>query len=151
VLLPASAARYTATQVVIADSDPVLTGAIRRLGQAPSLQALQARVQAKSLSPATISISAQGHTAAQAEDTANAVANSYVGYLSSATNPGLRMQARVLQAAVNTTGSPMRQRLAVDGLLGALYGALISAAGALAFIGVWQHALRAAGTPSGQS
>jgi hypothetical protein len=151
VVLPASAARYNATQVVIADSDPVLTGAIRRLGQAPSLQALQADVQARSLSPAIISISTQGNTAAQAENTANAVANSYVDYLSSAKNPGLRMQARVFQPAVNAMGSPVRQRLVIDGLLGALYGVVIGAAGVLAFIGVWRHGLRAAGASAGQA
>jgi capsular polysaccharide biosynthesis protein len=125
VVLPTSAARYISTQVVVAGSDPVLTGAIRRLGQATSLQALQGRVQARSLSPTIISISAQGKTAAQAEGTANAVANSYVDYLSSATNPGLRMQARVFQPAVNAMGTPLRQRLILYGLLGGLMGALI--------------------------
>jgi len=151
VVLPPSAARVTATQVLIAGSDPVLAGAIRQLDRAPSLSALQARVQASSLSPDIISISAQGNTAAQAAETANAVANSYVGYLSSAKNPGLGMQARVFQPAVNATGSPLRQRLAGDGLLGVLYGALIGAAGALAFLGVWRHGVRAAEASAGQS
>jgi hypothetical protein len=151
VVLPASAARYTTIPVVIADSDPVLTGAIRQLGPAVSVQELRGWVQAKSLSPTIISISAQGNTAAQAEQTANAVANSYVDYLSSAKSPGLRMQARVLQSAVNASGSPLRQRLVVAGLLGALYGALIGAAGALAFIGVWRHGVRAAGEAAGRS
>lgn len=150
VMLPSSAAQHTMTQVVIADSAPVLTGAIRRLGQAPSLQALHARVQAKSLSPAVISISAQGKTAAQAEDTANAVATSYLEYVSHAKNPAVRMQARLLQPAVRAAGSPPPQRLVIDGLLGALYGALIGATGALAFIGVWRHSLRTAGASAGQ-
>ena len=150
VALPASA-RDTTTQVVIADSVPVLTGAIRQLGQAMSLQALQGRVHARSVGSAVISISAQGKTAAQAADTANAVASSYVDYLGSAANPGPRTQARVLRPAVNATGSPLRQRLAGYGLLGALYGAMIGAAGALAFIGVWQHGVRAAGASAGQS
>jgi len=151
VVLPPSAAPYITTQVVIAGSDPVLTEAIHQLGQAPSLRWLQARVQVRSLSPAIISINAQGNTAAQAENTANAVANSYVDYLSSAKNPGLLMQARVFQPAMSAAGSPLRQRLAVDGLLGVLYGVLIGAAGALAFTGVWQHGLRAAGASAGQS
>jgi hypothetical protein len=151
VVLPTSAARDTATQVVVAGSDPVLTGATRQLGQVPSLQALQAGVQARSLSPTIISISAQGTTAAQAENVANAVAGSYVDYLSSAKNPGLRMHARVFQPAVSATGSPLRQRLVTDGLLGALYGVLIGAAGALAFTGVLRHGLRAAGASASQS
>jgi capsular polysaccharide biosynthesis protein len=125
VVLPPSAARFITTQVVVAGSDPVMTGAIRHLDQATSVQALQSRVQVRNLSPTIISISAQGKTAAQAEETANAVANSYVAYLSSAKNAGLRMQARVFQPAVNATGTPLRERLALYGLLGALVGALI--------------------------
>jgi capsular polysaccharide biosynthesis protein len=132
VVLPTSAARYITTQVVIAGSDPVMTGAIRHLDQATSVQALQSRVQVRNLSPTIISISAQGKTAAQAEETANAVANSYVNYLSSAKNPGFRMQARVFQPAVNATGTPLRERLALYGLLGALVGALIGIIAVLA-------------------
>jgi capsular polysaccharide biosynthesis protein len=123
--LPTSAARLIATQVVIADSDRVLNGAVRELGQHASLQALQSTVQARSLSPTIISISAQGKSVTQAVGTANAVANSYVHWLSSTKNPGLRMQAHVIQYAVNATGTPRRQRLAVYGLLGAVLGALI--------------------------
>jgi capsular polysaccharide biosynthesis protein len=132
VVLPTSAARYITTQVVIASSDPVLTGAMRQMDQPTSLPALQSSVQAKSLSPTIISISASGKTATQAEDTANSVANSYVNYLSSAKNPGLRMQARVFQPAVNATGTPRSKRLVVYGLLGALLGALIGVIAVLA-------------------
>jgi capsular polysaccharide biosynthesis protein len=132
VVLPTTAARFVTTQVVIAGSDPVLTGAIPKLHEPASLQALQSRVQAKSLSPTIISISAQAKTAAQAEDTANAVANSYVDYLGSAKNPGLRLQARVFEPAVNATGTSLHQRMAVYGLLGALVGALIAVIAVLA-------------------
>jgi capsular polysaccharide biosynthesis protein len=132
VVLPTSAARYITTQVVIAGSDPVLTGALRQLDQPTSLQALQSRVQARSLSPTIISISAQGKTAEQAEDTATAVANSYVDYLSSAKNPGLRMSARIFQPAVNATGTSMRERVVLYGFLGALVGALIGSIALLA-------------------
>jgi capsular polysaccharide biosynthesis protein len=132
VVLPTSAARYITTEVVVAGSDPVLTGALRQLDQPASLQALQSSVQARSLSPTIISITAQGKSAAQAEDTANAVANSYVDYLGSAKNPGLRMQARVFQPAVNATGTPRRQRLVVYGMLGALLGGLIGVVALLA-------------------
>ena len=131
VALPASARNIT-TEVVIAGSDPVLTGAIRRLGQATSLQAMQSRVHVKSLSPGIISISAQGKTAAQAEATANAVANSFVDYLGSAKNQGLQMQAKVFQPAINATGASQRQRMVVYGLLGALLGAVIGAIAVLA-------------------
>jgi uncharacterized protein involved in exopolysaccharide biosynthesis len=56
VVLPTSAARYITTQVVVAGSDPVLTGAIRQLDQPVSLQALQSRVQARTPSPTATSI-----------------------------------------------------------------------------------------------
>jgi capsular polysaccharide biosynthesis protein len=123
VVLPT--ARFMSSEVVIAGSDPVLTGAMRQLDQHTSLQALQGSVQVRSLSPTIISISARAKTGTQAEDIANAVANSYVDYLGYAKNPGLRMQARVFQSAVNATGTSRRQLLVVYGILGALLGALI--------------------------
>jgi hypothetical protein len=163
VVLPTSAARLITTQVVIAGSDPVLTGAmhqldqptslqgLQNLGQATSLQALQSSVQVASLSPTIISIGARGETAALAVDTANAVANSYVDYLSSAKNPGLRMQARIFQPAVGATTKPLPARLLALSGLGALYGALIGAVSALAFTGVWQHSRRAGKAPADHS
>jgi capsular polysaccharide biosynthesis protein len=134
VVLPTSAARYITTQVVIAGSDPVLAGAMRQLHAATSLQALHSQIQVKSLSPTIISISAQGKTAARAEKTANAVANSYVNYLSSAKNPSLQLlQAHVLQPAVSATGTSLHKRLALYGLLGAFLGTLIGTIVVLAF------------------
>lgn len=127
VVLPTSAARYITTQVVVADSDPVLTGAMRRLDRHTSLQALQSHVRVTSLSPTIISISANGKTAAEAEDTANAVANSYIAYLSSVKNSSIQMQAHVLEPAVSATGTSRHRRTAVYGLLGALAGLLVGA------------------------
>ena len=49
VVLPAIGARSSATQVVIASSDPVLAGALRGIDPAMSLQTLRSRVQVKSL------------------------------------------------------------------------------------------------------
>jgi capsular polysaccharide biosynthesis protein len=131
VALPASTRNIT-TEVVVAGSDPVLTGAIRRLDPPTSLQTLQNRIHAQSLSPGIISISAQGKTAAEAEHTANAVAKSFVDYLSSTKNPGLQMQAKVFQPAINATGTSQRQRMVIYGLLGALLGAVIGAIAVLA-------------------
>ena len=74
-----------------------------------------------------ISISAQGKTAAQAERTANAVADSYVAYVNSPSRPGPPVQARVLQPATNATGTSLSTRLLVTGGLGALLGLLIGA------------------------
>ena len=112
----------TSTQVVIADSDPVLAGALRSAGPGMSLDTLQSRIQVKSLTSNVISISAMGQTAAQAEDTANAVASSYIHYLSSAGTPGLHVQAKMLEPAADATGTPLAIRLLVTGGLGALAG-----------------------------
>jgi hypothetical protein len=72
VALPA-ASRDTATQTIIARSNPVLTDALRIADPGESPQMLRAAVQVKSLTPNILSISAQGKPAAQAERTADAV------------------------------------------------------------------------------
>ncbi len=132
VVLPTSAARTSPRRLSIAGSDPVLTGAIRQLDQPVSLQALQSRVQARSLTSNIISISAEGKTAAQAEDTANAVANSYVDYLEFAKNPGLRMCGADLPARGECHGIIAAPAPALYGVLGALAGALLGASFVLA-------------------
>jgi capsular polysaccharide biosynthesis protein len=132
VVLPTTAARYIATQVVIGGSDPVLGKAASQLDSPTSLQALQNRIQVRSLAPTIISISAQGTSAAEAEETANVVATSYVDYLSSAKNPGLRLSARVLAPAVNATGTSIHKLMVIYGTLGALLGLLAGAILALA-------------------
>jgi capsular polysaccharide biosynthesis protein len=138
VALPASTRNIT-TEVVFAGSDPVLTGAIRQLDPPTSLRTLQNRIHVQSLSPGIISISAQGKTAAEAEHTANAVANSFVDYLRFAKNPVLQMQAKVFQPAINATGTSQRQRMVLYGLLGALVGALI---GAIAMLAIFRSTRR---------
>src|SRR5690348_12580662 len=74
------------TQVVIAHSDPVLTGALRNIHAGTSLQALRDAVDVKSPTGTIIAISAKGKTAAQAKNIANAVAQSYVAYVGHAGN-----------------------------------------------------------------
>jgi len=132
VVLPDSASRYIGTQVVIAGSNPVLAGAMRGVNPPVSLQTLRSRIQVKSITSNLISISAQGKTAAQAEDTANAVADSYIAYIRPANSPGGRVRAHVLERATNATGTSLPIRLIVTGGLGALLGALIGAIIALA-------------------
>ena len=77
---------YMATQVVIAGSDPVLSGALSQVSPAVSLQALRAKINVTSPATGILSISANGRTAAQAEATANAVAGSYTAYVGSRTS-----------------------------------------------------------------
>jgi capsular polysaccharide biosynthesis protein len=114
---------YIATQVVIASSDPVLTGALPRIRPAVSLADLQREVQVKSVTSSILSISANGSSAAQAQATANAVARSYISYVGSANNG--RVVANVLQPAITATQTAPVRHMLTYGLLGALAGALI--------------------------
>ena len=123
-----------ATQMVIAGSTPVLENALRTIDPSMSLETLQSRVQVTNVASTDIlSISAQGKTAAQAEDTANAVADSYVASHNTRNNRGGQVQARVLEPANSASEPSLLSRLPVIAILGALLGALIGAIAVLAF------------------
>jgi hypothetical protein len=111
---------HPSAQVVIASSDPVLIGALRSIDPATSLASLQRRIQVRSVTNQVFLISAQGETAAAAEDTANAVADSDVAY----ENSHRRMRAQVLQLAAIARVPSLPHRLLVAGGLGALLGAI---------------------------
>jgi capsular polysaccharide biosynthesis protein len=122
------------TQIVIAGSTPVLESALRTIGQSMSLQTLRTRVQITSVASSDIlSISAKAKTAAQAEDTANAIADSYVAVINSRNAPGGQTQAGVVEPATPATGPSLPSRLLIVGGLAALFGALAGAMAALAF------------------
>src|SRR5262249_48393211 len=123
-----------ATQIVIASSDSVLESALRTVDPSMSVQTLRSRVRTTSVASSDIlSISGQGRTAAQAEGIANAVADSYVAYVSSGKITGGQVQARVLEPATTAAGPSLRSRLLITGCLGALLGALVGAIAVLAF------------------
>jgi capsular polysaccharide biosynthesis protein len=120
-----------ATQMVIAGSTPVLESALRTIDPSMSLETLQSRVQVTNVASTDIlTIRADGKTAAQAEDTANAVANSYVA--TTRNNTGGQVQARVLESANSASGPSLSSRLPITGGLGALLGALVGAIAVLA-------------------
>jgi capsular polysaccharide biosynthesis protein len=121
-----------ATQVVIAGSDPVLSRALPHVSPATSLAALRSEVRARSLTTNLLSISAKGRTAAQAEGTANAVANSYVSYIGSASSPVGRITARVLEPASSASGTGRIKQLVIYALLGLVFGLLLSIVAVLA-------------------
>ncbi len=131
VVLPPAASRTIGTQVFIADSYPVLSGTADRLNPTVPLPTLRGRVQASRLSPQIISISAQGTTAIQAEATANAVAHSYIHYVSSAADPMVRVPAQMLQPATTASQTSAALRFLISGLLGAVVGLVIGALVAL--------------------
>ena len=76
-----------ASQTVVATGAPVLSLALPSIKPGISLDALNSRVQASRAAADLMSVSAVGTTSAQAVETANAVARSYVAYVSSANNP----------------------------------------------------------------
>ena len=100
----------------------------------PSARAsvLRSRVQVKSLTPNVLSISAKGKTAAQAERTTNAVANSYVAYVRAANSAVGPVQAQLVEAATSATGMSVPGYLLVTAGPGVLLGVLIGAIVALA-------------------
>jgi capsular polysaccharide biosynthesis protein len=126
--------RDVPTQVLIASSNPVLSRALPGIRPAMTLQELHERIHARNPTPNIISITAQGMTAAQVESMANAVADSYVGYITRtdrATKP-VQAQARLLQAADTATGQSLPPHLILNGLPWALIAGVIGAIGVLA-------------------
>jgi capsular polysaccharide biosynthesis protein len=124
---------YTATQEVIADSYPVLADALPNIRPAMSLNELRRNVQIGSPSPSIVSVSAKGEKTAGAEAAANAVADSYIGYVRSSPSPAGRIEAQMLEPATNATARPLPASLLITGGFGALYGAIVGAAVTLAF------------------
>ena len=96
---------YTATQIVIADSNQVLAAALPNVRPPTSLSKLRSQTQVSAVTSYIISISAKGKTAAEAEATANAVAQSYVAYANSPNSPIEHVSARVLEPATSATGT----------------------------------------------
>lgn len=131
VLLPPSAARFIRTEVIIATSDPVLTGAVSQVRPGVTLDTLRAHVKASSLTSDIVSISARGQTGSQAKSAANAVAESYIDYIGRKNNAFGMLQAEVIPATQVTLGSLNIQMLvtaAIGLLAGAIFGAIIAVA-----------------------
>ena len=123
---------YTATQEVIAKSNPVLLGALPDIRPAMSINELRDEVEVGSLTPYVVSVSVTGKVAADAAANANAVAKSYIRYIGSTSNPGGKFPAQLLQAATSSTGSGLLKQIIIYALVGAIFGALIGAVIALA-------------------
>jgi capsular polysaccharide biosynthesis protein len=114
-----------ATQAVIAGSDAVLSTALPHIRPAMSLQTLEGIVTVKSVTGSILSITARGATAAEAEATANAVANSFIAYVTGATSPVGHVAARVFEPATTATAPKLAGRIALFGLPGAIGGAIV--------------------------
>ena len=123
VILPSSAPSV-ATQVVIADSEPVLSAALPKVASAVSVMQLRRELKIKSITNYLISVTATDKTGAEAEQTANAVANSYMAYVTPRYTSG-HVLARMLASATVATGTGLVTALAIKALLGALLGVVV--------------------------
>ncbi len=123
---------FTQTQEAVAGSTSVLLDALRDVRPAMSLTELGRHVQVGSPSPDIISVTAKGKNAADAEATANAVAASYVSYVSSSRSAVGHVQAQVLAPARSASGPAPIERTVIYALVGGLAGALIGVILALA-------------------
>ena len=95
---------YTATQEVIAKSNPVLFAALPDVRPAISITGLRHAVGVGSLTPYVISISSTGKSAADVTADANVVANTYIRFIGSASSPGGKVQAQLLESATTLRG-----------------------------------------------
>lgn len=126
VALPTSA-KDIATQVVVAGSDPVLTGALGIADPGGSLQALRQHVHVTELTPNILSVGATGDTPSAAVRTANSVAASYVAYVHTKGSAGGVVAANLFQPAVAATSQPLAAALGIACGVGVLAGALVGA------------------------
>jgi capsular polysaccharide biosynthesis protein len=123
---------FVQTEIVIAGSSPVLSNALPDVRPVVSLAELRGEVQISSVTSYIISFTAGGKRAADAEATANAVARSYIAYVTPANGPVGQVLATLIQPAANATGRGWLETLIIDGLIGALAGGLIGVVVALA-------------------
>ncbi|MQA82462.1 MAG: hypothetical protein GEV10_29045 [Streptosporangiales bacterium] len=125
------------TQVLIANSGPVLQSAGQNVEPALDVKTMKERVKVIAVTQDILEIRAKGTSPEQATTLANAVADTYVFYVtdSNAQLPGdlgKKIGARVLERATTTSGGDPYIHLAIFGLLGALGGGLIGSAVILA-------------------
>jgi capsular polysaccharide biosynthesis protein len=121
-----------ATQVVVAQSDPVLSAARTTISPTVSLQTLRDEIEVRSLTSYVIAVTARSRSGAQAEAMADAVAQSYIADVGSARSPVGHVSAQILEQATLAAGSTPLKALIVTGLIGALGGALIGVITSLA-------------------
>jgi capsular polysaccharide biosynthesis protein len=122
----------TATEVLIADSYPVLSAASTKLSPPVPVDQLRSEVRTSSLTNYLIAITATSKNAADSEAIANAVAKSYIAYVADKRTPVQHVVVELFQPALTSaTPSPIRS-MVIFGLVGAAAGALIGAVLSLA-------------------
>lgn len=119
------------TQVFIANSEPVLKGAGARLKPSLTAHDLRDRVDIVAITQDVIEIKAHDVAAARASTMANAVAEVYLGFVTTEQrlpgNLGKKAGARMLEESTSARGGKVSVHLALYGLLGTLAGGLAGA------------------------
>jgi capsular polysaccharide biosynthesis protein len=132
----AAVAQSIETQVFIAESEPVLNSAGQNLTPPLAAETVRARVKVTAVTEDVIKIDAQGTTAQQSMQLANAVADVYLVYVTTDQklpgDLGKKTGARVLERATTARGGNLAVHLGIFGLLGALAGAVAGSIGVLA-------------------
>lgn len=131
VLLPPSA-RDATTQAVIAVSENVLASAERAAHTAMPLPDFRRRIDVTVPASGVLSVQATASTATEAESFANAVASSYIAYVTALPLPDQTAAQMLAPATTASTGSRFVWLL-IWGGLGALAGGLV---GVIAVLGV---------------
>jgi len=140
VLVVVPASKGIGTQALIAVSDPVLSAASRS-DPVLSLEQLRRQVKAEAATSSALVITVSGKTAVVAQGVADAVARSYVAFVSSPGSPGGRVRAKMVGVASPATGSTLPAWVAETAGLGALAGVLLGVIVAVA-IGRTERRLR---------
>ena len=124
------------TQVLIAGSEPVLRSAAQNVDPPLAAEEVRERVDVKALTRDVIEINAQGPSADDAILLANAVAGIYLTYVTTEqslpSDLGYQSGPRLLEEASTAQGGSLAVHLVGFGLLGALFGGVLTAVGILA-------------------
>ena len=114
-----------ATDALIAQSAPVLSGALQSIGRGTSLSELRKEITVTQATGNVLSINATDGTATEAEADANAVAASFLSFIESKNSPVGAVAGRVFVPATTATSGGAVKQFILYGLIGLVAGALI--------------------------
>jgi hypothetical protein len=114
-----------ATDALIAQSAPVLSGALPSIGRGTSLSELRKEITVTQATGNVLSINATDKTATEAEADANAVAASFLSFIESKNSPVGAVAGRVFVPATTATSGGAVKQFFLYGLIGLVAGALI--------------------------
>lgn len=135
-ITPSTSTHSIDTYVLIARSEPVLTSAGRDLDPPLDIETTRDLVEVTAATDDVIEIQAKGTSEDRAVTLTNAVAESYLGFVTTEQNLpadiGNRIGARILQEATNARGGNPVVHYGMYGMLGLAAGTLLGLMGVLA-------------------